>query len=128
MTVNIVKFQLVACTLNKNIMLQCGDACTYTYSFIQFLASLLSQHEKICQFPSENFYNGVLRTRLTDYWRSTGELPESAWPSGAPFVFWHVEGLEESQSIATVDGNEQSKWNKKDAFETVISATDHHRY
>ena len=82
---------------------------------------MLFKHERICEFPSKHFYDGVLRTRLTDYWRSTGELPESAWPSGAPFVFCHVEGLEESQSIATVDGNEQSKWNKKDADAAVSS-------
>ena len=79
----------------------------------------LFQHETICQFPSQQFYDGTLRTHLTKYWKSTGALSEEVWPNKAPFVFCHIEGLEESQSIATVDGSEQSKWNKADAAEAV---------
>ena len=43
------------------------------------------------------------------------------WPNGRdhPIAFVHVNGKEEAQSVATVDGNEQSKSNKQEAAQAV---------
>ena len=80
----------------------------------------LFQNKMICRFPSNQFYDGKLNTILTHWWRADGEIPNEIWPNAkAPMVFCNVEGLEETQPIATVDGNEQSKWNQKDAAKAV---------
>ena len=45
------------------------------------------------------------------------------WPNGDryPFVFHHVEGIEESLIVATDQGNENSKKNQKE-IEKVVSS------
>lgn len=76
------------------------------------------QHEELCKFPSEFFYEGKLKTanevkaRIPDY---------VTWPNGTryPFVFHHVDGIEESLVVTTDQGNENSKKNQKEIAKVV---------
>jgi len=54
-----------------------------------------------------------LDARLKSFW--------PAWKSGknVPMAFCHVEGEEESSSITTAHGNEQSKANEKEVRKVV---------
>ena len=76
------------------------------------------QHENLCQFPSDFFYDGKLKTAH----EVRGRKPDKVkWPSGAkyPFKFHHVEGIEESLVVSTEQGNENSKKNQKEVNKVV---------
>ncbi|XP_046567929.1 LOW QUALITY PROTEIN: helicase with zinc finger domain 2-like [Haliotis rubra] len=85
-----------------------------------FLNIQYRMHPEICQFPSSQFYKGALKTedchpeRAAWYIAPGKEL--SIWPvSTNPKVFCHVAGKEETLTVTTQDGNEQSKSNRKEA-------------
>ena len=78
----------------------------------------LQQHENLCQFPSEFFYDGKLQTAKEVKERRPDKV---TWPNGDryPFEFHHVEGIEESLVVSTDQGNENSKKNKKEINKVV---------
>ena len=75
----------------------------------------------ICEFPSEQFYEGKLITR-PGLWR---DKPLNIWPQDDydmyPHVLIHVEGEEKMLTVSTEDGNEQSKSNEQEIDEVVCN-------
>ncbi|KAL5022258.1 hypothetical protein ScPMuIL_001413 [Solemya velum] len=72
---------------------------------------------QICQFPSKAFYEGKLETGPSRNW--TDDSPMVLWPRASngkhiPHLFCHVEGEEETLTVTTDEGNEQSKSNNKE--------------
>ena len=72
----------------------------------------------MCQFPSEFFYDDKLKTADEVRTRTPDNV---SWPNGDryPFVFHHVEGIEESLVVSTDQGNENSKKNQQEVFKVV---------
>ena len=74
------------------------------------------QHHTICKFPSQCFYDNKLASPNQE----TFPRPLSIWPNKAsPMVFCHVEGMENTLSVSTADGNEQSRSNVAEQDEAV---------
>ncbi|KAK7177036.1 hypothetical protein R3I93_001093 [Phoxinus phoxinus] len=72
-------------------------------------------HEGICRFPSEEFYNGKLKTgaeRGPPFLRNKNGLP-------TPILFGHVQGEEVSLVVSTEKGNENSMANTEEAEQAV---------
>lgn len=85
----------------------------YTYDFVSYL-----QHEEICKFPSEYFYNNQLET--DSLVKEKGTALQSFWPvANVPMAFCHVVGEEEITAIKTALSNEQSKANVKEVRKAV---------
>ncbi|XP_067677521.1 3'-5' exoribonuclease HELZ2-like [Haliotis asinina] len=85
-----------------------------------FLNIQYRMHPEICKFPSNQFYKGNLKTEdshpeLAAWYIAPGkEL--TIWPTKTnPKVFCHVAGKEETLTVTTQNGNEQSKSNRKEA-------------
>ncbi|KAK6171546.1 hypothetical protein SNE40_019712 [Patella caerulea] len=78
-------------------------------------------HEGIMEFPSNMFYDGKLKTG-TKRQRRRAEL--DIWPNGRrhPTVLCHTEGEEDTLTVSTEDGSEQSKSNQKEV-DYVVSVT-----
>ncbi|XP_076844668.1 3'-5' exoribonuclease HELZ2 [Brachyhypopomus gauderio] len=72
-------------------------------------------HESICQFPSEEFYDGKLKTGAK---RSSCVLLNSKHTPTA-ILFGHVEGVEISLVVSTEAGNENSVANELEAKQAV---------
>ena len=91
-------------------------------SVFQVLAFIF-QHEAICEFPSNTFYDGKLQT--AEVVKNRKPNPITFWPAmvsqknDIPIVFCHVEGQEESTPIASPESNQESKWNQKEVLKTV---------
>ena len=68
------------------------------------------QHEAIMSFPSEQFYDGRLTIGL-DLQAQPSVL--DLWPAGSdgPIVFVHIDGVEQTLTVATDEGSEKSKSN-----------------
>ena len=83
---------------------------TFFYSF---------KHENLCKFPSEFFYDDKLETAEEVKRRQPDNV--KIWPKGGnyPFVFYNVEGKEESLVVSTDQGNENSKKNQKEIRKVV---------
>ncbi|PIK40191.1 putative helicase with zinc finger domain 2 isoform X1 [Apostichopus japonicus] len=77
-------------------------------------------HEEICKFPSKEFYDNQL---VTDESVTTHARPiaKYIWPGKdrVPQVFCHIEGLEDTQTVKTSEGNENSRSNRIEAKEIV---------
>lgn len=84
-----------------------------------FALSIL-KHEEICKFPSKEFYDNQLVTDESVNQR-TPQLPSNIWPGKdrVPQVFCHIEGLEDTQTVKTSEGNENSRSNCIEAKEIV---------
>jgi len=81
-------------------------------------AVIYLQHPSICEFPSNQFYNGELQAAdevMTRQWQ--GQLPTNLWPQPQKqrSVFIHVEGTEEISGIDAKGSYEESKYNKEEA-------------
>lgn len=91
-----------------------------TYLWV-FYYAVFPQHPAISEFPSQEFYNGQLETRLSPLW--TGS-PLPFWPllrnEPVPHLFVDVRGQEEMLTVTTDEGNEKSKSNKQEARKVVI--------
>ena len=81
--------------------------------------TFLQQHENLCKFPSDFFYDGKLKTANEVRARKPDKV---TWPNGDsyPFEFYHVEGIEESLVVSTDQGNENSKKNQKEVNKVVM--------
>ena len=83
------------------------------------------QHEAICEFPSNTFYDGKLQT--DEEVKKRKPNPITFWPAmvsqekDIPIVFCHVEGQEESTRITSPESNQESKWNQKEVLKTVCT-------
>lgn len=73
------------------------------------------QHEDICEFPSQEFYEGRLKT--------AEEQPRSILcvdNRSMPVVFGHIEGKAISLIVNTAKGNENSKANMAERDKVVL--------
>lgn len=83
------------------------------------------QHEELCKFPSNEFYDGKLKTDVSVSYRTDSETRLRIWPQGPkkPYVFVNVEG-EESESHTGRKGKArvglESKFNRDEA-EKIVS-------
>ncbi|XP_046548202.1 LOW QUALITY PROTEIN: helicase with zinc finger domain 2-like [Haliotis rubra] len=87
-----------------------------------FLDTQYRMHPKICQIPSDIFYEEGLRTGSSQMWRI--DTPLRLWPVfDVPYLLWHVEGTEHVLSVSAEEGNEQSRSNSAevDIVEEVFS-------
>lgn len=75
--------------------------------------------ERICEFPSKEFYNGILKTGATR--KDSVLLAQSHRLT--PILFGHVYGKEISLVVSTERGNENSKANSAEAEESVRIAS-----
>ncbi|KAK7490445.1 hypothetical protein BaRGS_00018231, partial [Batillaria attramentaria] len=86
-----------------------------------FLDTQYRMHPQICEFPSQQFYNGKLQTKFS-YGTNT-DLPEPLpfWPchpvtdEEVPHILVDVRGEEETLTVSTDEGNEKSKSNVLEA-------------
>ena len=76
---------------------------------------ILFQHEGICEFPSQQFYNGHLKTKAKR--RASVLLKQAAIVT--PILFGHVAGTEISLVVSTEWGNENSMANVEEAKQAV---------
>uniref|UniRef100_A0A674BIW7 Helicase with zinc finger 2 n=1 Tax=Salmo trutta TaxID=8032 RepID=A0A674BIW7_SALTR len=76
-------------------------------------------HKRICEFPSKEFYNGILKTGATP--KDSVLLAQSHHLT--PILFGHVYGKEISLVVSTERGNENSKANSAEAEESVRIAS-----
>ncbi|XP_045079685.1 helicase with zinc finger domain 2 isoform X1 [Coregonus clupeaformis] len=76
-------------------------------------------HERICEFPSKEFYKGILKTRAPR--KDSVLLTQSQHLT--PILFGHVDGKEISLVVSTERGNENSKANFAEAEESVRIAS-----
>lgn len=111
----------------KKIFLFC---LRYSAGIFERLGFFL-QHPKICGFPSKHFYDGELKTHP-----DVGISPQSLgmWPRMTdgyyPHVFCHVEGDEQTLTVKTDAGNEQSRFNDAEVQQVVRHANpkSHHMF
>jgi superfamily I DNA and/or RNA helicase len=87
-----------------------------------YRVTVLSKHEAIMKFPSEQFYGGKLTIG-----NSSQEMPSTLelWPSGGdqPIMFVNVVGIEKTLTVATQEGSEKSKCNDEE-IKVVVSVID----
>ncbi|XP_036427088.1 helicase with zinc finger domain 2 [Colossoma macropomum] len=74
--------------------------------------------EDICAFPSQEFYEGKLKTGIP--YRQSVFMKR--FHSATSIIFGHVDGKEQSLVVATERGNENSKANFEEAEEAVRTA------
>ncbi|NWU96098.1 HELZ2 Helicase, partial [Upupa epops] len=74
-------------------------------------------HKGICEFPSQEFYDGKLKTCPQLYRKAS--VFHHRHNSCCPFIFGHVEGKEQSLIISTEEGNENSKANLEEVEQVV---------
>lgn len=80
-------------------------------------------HPGLCEFPSNKFYEGKLRTADSPKWMT--KTPLGLWTNPKyPYVFCHTEGEEEYLAYTTEEGNEMSRYNSKEV-EQVVSIFSH---
>ncbi|XP_055954677.1 helicase with zinc finger domain 2 [Patella vulgata] len=87
----------------------------------QMLEIQYRMHEGIMEFPSNMFYDGKLRTGTK---RQSKKAELDIWPNGRrhPTVLCHTEGEEDTLTVSTEDGSEQSKRNQNEVDYVVSVA------
>ncbi|XP_071941737.1 3'-5' exoribonuclease HELZ2-like [Antedon mediterranea] len=78
-------------------------------------------HQKICEFPSSAFYDKKLVTDDSVKNRKIKNWQRKFWPAGSicPTVFCHVYGKEETLTVNSSEGSEQSKSNPQEVYHVV---------
>lgn len=95
--------------------------CNVTHNLSLFFSNRVCQHEEICRFPSEEFYESKLKTaakRGPCYLLNKNKLPTA-------ILFGHVYGKEESLVVSTEQGNENSMKNAEEAKQAVSNGGSH---
>ncbi|XP_062574956.1 helicase with zinc finger domain 2-like isoform X2 [Saccostrea cucullata] len=83
-----------------------------------FLDIQYRMNEKICEFPSKQFYKGKLKTGPSKKYEV--KEPLQIWINPyTPLLFCHVEGEEECLAVSTEEGNQQSRSNKAEVEHVV---------
>ncbi|XP_067904315.1 3'-5' exoribonuclease HELZ2 [Heterodontus francisci] len=75
-------------------------------------------HKEICQFPSEKFYKGKLKTDTMISCRPPSIFCHRG-KNSCPIIFGYMVGNEISLMVSTEEGNENSRANKLEAERTV---------
>lgn len=83
-----------------------------------FLDCQYRMNPRICDFPSKQFYRGRLETMPSVAWKVIEPLSLWQFPN-VPHLFCHVEGEEQTLSVSTDEGNQQSKSNKAEVDEVI---------
>jgi len=92
----------------------------YKQALERLSSYFIFQNEKICEFPSEYFYEGELKTAVNSAWFRREDHFLRIWPNVSyPMVFCHVEGVERSQAVTTSEANEDSKSNEEECHHVV---------
>ncbi|CAM4514372.1 unnamed protein product [Leuciscus chuanchicus] len=105
---------IVQCALVKKMGMQRSLFERYMDLAIM-LDTQYRMHEEICRFPSEEFYDGKLKTgaeRGPPFLLNKNGLP-------TPILFGHVQGEEVSLVVSTEKGNENSMANTEEAEQAV---------
>ncbi|XP_060566271.1 helicase with zinc finger domain 2-like isoform X2 [Ruditapes philippinarum] len=76
-------------------------------------------HPQICQFPSEQFYDGALKTYRGYCAKDQLEIWPHDHQTVYPHVFINIEGEEEILTVSTEEGNEQSRSNFEEVKQVV---------
>ncbi|XP_061168140.1 helicase with zinc finger domain 2-like [Saccostrea echinata] len=84
-------------------------------------------HPGICEFPSNEFYDGRLQTMSSPKWDIPNPLKIWVNRDKIPIVFCHIEGEEEFLTVSTEEGNEQSCSNKRE-IDKVVEVLKHLLY
>ncbi|XP_071943710.1 3'-5' exoribonuclease HELZ2-like [Antedon mediterranea] len=82
-------------------------------------------HPKICEFSSNAFYDNKLVTDDSVENRKIKKWQRKFWPAGSscPTVFCHVNGKEETLTVKSSEGGEQSKSNPREVKQVVRIAS-----
>ena len=80
----------------------------------------VTQHKAIMSFPSQQFYAG--RLSIASELQALSS-PLDFWPSGSdePIAFVHIEGLEQTVTVATDDGGSELSKSNVDEVLLVVS-------
>ncbi|XP_052764074.1 helicase with zinc finger domain 2-like isoform X2 [Mya arenaria] len=75
----------------------------------------------ICDFPSQEFYDGELNTEAGAWSHKTFDAiwPRDEYDQVLPHVLIHVEGEEKVLTVSTEEGNEQSRSNEAEIYEVM---------
>ncbi|KAK3577500.1 hypothetical protein CHS0354_026454 [Potamilus streckersoni] len=85
-----------------------------------FLNTQYRMHPRLCEFPSNEFYDKELETAVSVLEREDILPSLTLWPvSNVPHVFCHVEGREEMLTVSTEKGNEKSRSNNEEVKQVV---------
>ncbi|CAH1780780.1 unnamed protein product [Owenia fusiformis] len=100
--------------------------CSLFYRYERLTMMLDTQyrmHPSICEFPSNEFYNGNLKTHPSQGRNEMTSLDKMKdfWPGGGDnrAVFLNVSGEEKTLTITCEEGNEQSKSNEMEIIHSV---------
>ncbi|XP_064023722.1 3'-5' exoribonuclease HELZ2 isoform X2 [Pogoniulus pusillus] len=74
-------------------------------------------HKNICEFPSQEFYEGRLKTSPQLNPSPSAFCHRDS--TSCPIIFGHVEGKEQSLIVSTEEGNENSRANLEEAEHAV---------
>ncbi|KAJ8260067.1 hypothetical protein GJAV_G00176700 [Gymnothorax javanicus] len=105
---------IVHCDLGKHLGMRRSLFERYMEKALM-LDTQYRMHESICEFPSEEFYNGRLKTGV----KSELSVLLTKSKARTPIVFGHLEGKETSLVVSTEKGNENSKANIEEAEQSV---------
>eukprot|EP00058_Branchiostoma_floridae_P017947 XP_002603436.1 hypothetical protein BRAFLDRAFT_222600 [Branchiostoma floridae] len=80
-------------------------------------------HEKVCEFPSHQFYDNKLETADSVKARRS-DMEYLLCCVGSPVVFCHVEGVEEALPVASAEGGVMSQSNEQEVHKVVQVVND----
>ncbi|KAL3868506.1 hypothetical protein ACJMK2_041307 [Sinanodonta woodiana] len=104
---------------------QCCDKNNIQYTLLEIQYRM---HPRICDFPSQEFYDNKLITEYqVNYWKEgykrKGQWisrPLKMWPhKNYTHVFCHIVGQEEVLTVSTKEGNEYSRSNMEEVKQVV---------
>ena len=109
---NKISFTSTSNNIKQGDTLFCG---IFIFNMATFF---IQQHEKICEFPSKQFYKGNLKTEKS---KAVEDPAKEIWPvQDSPIVFCHVgDGVEEKLTHSMEEGHELSRKNKAEVDQVV---------
>ncbi|KAK3609928.1 hypothetical protein CHS0354_036697 [Potamilus streckersoni] len=114
----------------RHALCQSRDRNNVQYTLLEIQYRM---HPRLCDFPSKEFYDNNLETGHSYYWQEGGwregingqpdiwiDRPLKMWSNtNFPHVFCHIEGQEDILTVATEEGNEQSRSNKEEVNQMI---------